>query len=384
MKRYYFDHAATTPVAPEVIKVITDSLANDFGNVSSTNYFGQQEKLNLRQSRQTLAEAINANLNEVYFTSGATESNNTVIRQSALAWQNKGRHLITTAVEHPSVLRVMEYLAQNGFDVTFLPVNEEGTIELTDFKNALRSDTILVSVMYGNNETGSLMPIKEIGEILKDHQASFHVDATQALGIEKIDVKELGIDFLSASAHKIYGPKGIGLLYKDQKIVIPPLLLGGEQENNFRAGTTNMPLIMGFAAAMKLCNEQNEARWAIMYQEDKKILLDHLKDSGIDFEINGSFDKSLPQILNLWFKGVSSKVLLPLIDLDGYAVAAGSACSAGSAEDSHVLLAMYPNNLSRVRESIRISFGRDNQREDVENLADDLVKRVKHLERKDS
>ncbi|BDR56150.1 cysteine desulfurase family protein [Xylocopilactobacillus apis] len=382
MNRYYFDHAATTPVAPEVIKVITDSLTNDFGNVSSTHFFGQREKLKLRNARKVMADEIHADLNEIYFTSGATESNNTVIRQVALKRANEGRHLITTSVEHPSVLNVMKYLSEHGYEVTFLPVNDTGAINLNDLKNALRPDTILVSIMAANNETGSLMPIKEIGKTLKDHTAWFHVDATQALGIEAIDVKELNIDFLSVSAHKIYGPKGIGFLYKNQKLVIPPLLLGGEQENKFRAGTTNLPLIMGFEAAMKLCTPKNEQEWAIIYREYKQIIIDELKNSGIEFEINGDLDHSLPQTINLWLKDIPSQVLIPRLDLDGFAVSAGSACTAGSAEDSHVLLAMYPDNLKRVRESIRISFGRDNNKNDVVKLAEELVKQVTHLKQK--
>ncbi|MCT6892698.1 MAG: cysteine desulfurase [Bombilactobacillus mellifer] len=381
MKRYYFDHAATTPVAPEVIQTITKSLIDDFGNVSSTHYFGQREKLKLRQAREVLANAINANLNEVYFTSGSTESNNTIIRQTALSRQNQGKHLITTVVEHPSVLKVMQDLAKKGFDVTFLPVDDSGTISITDFKAALRPDTTLVSIMYANHETGRLMPIKEIGQILKNHSAWFHVDATQALGVTKIDVKKLGIDFLSASAHKIYGPKGIGLLYKNQNCVIPPLLIGGEQENKFRAGTTNLPLIFGFAKAMELCDSKEINKWVIIYQEEKRELVKLLTELGVDFAVNGDFNQALPQILNLWIKGVPSNVLLPLLDLDGFALSAGSACTAGSAEDSPVLTAMYPNNLIRVRQSIRISLGHDNQKADVIALAHAIAKRVNHFKR---
>lgn len=373
MKRYYFDHAATTPLAPEVVEVLTESLINDFGNVSSANYFGQKEKLNLRRARQTVANYINSDLNEIYFTSGATESNNTVIHQTAMARKNEGRHLITSAVEHPSVLRVMEDLSNHGFEVTILPVNQSGTIELSDLQNALRPDTILVSIMYANHETGVYMPIREIGQLLESTSTWFHVDATQAFGVQNIDVKALNIDFLSASAHKIYGPKGIGILYKKQNCIIPPLLLGGYQENKMRAGTTNIPLIMAYEEAIKLCSAED---WSIIYRQDKRILVDRLKNLGVDFLVNGDFDYALPQTLNLWLKGVPSDVILPLLDLDGFAISAGSACTAGSAEDSHVLLAMYSNNLNRVRESIRISFGRDNNEEDVLALADDIAKRV--------
>lgn len=379
MKRYYFDHAATTPVAPEVIRTITKSLTDDFGNVSSTHYFGQKEKLKLRQARQILADTIGANLNEVYFTSGATESNNTIIKQTARARQKQGKHLITTAVEHPSVLNVMKSLAQEGFEITYLPVDATGAINPDTLKAALRPDTILVSVMYANHETGRLMPVKEIAALLKNHPAWFHVDATQAFGVTAIDVKKLGIDFLSASAHKIYGPKGIGLLYKNQKCQIPPLILGGDQESKFRAGTTNLPLILGFANAVQLCQPMLNNKWVIMYKEAKRTLLTKLTELKVDFAVNGDVPQSLPQTLNLWIKGMPANVLLPLLDLDGFALSAGSACTAGSAEDSPVLMAMYPHNLARVRESIRISFGRDNQKADVIALAQAIAQRVNHF-----
>lgn len=379
MKRYYFDHAATTPVAPEVIRAITKSLTDDFGNVSSTHYFGQKEKLKLRQARQILADTIGANLNEVYFTSGATESNNTIIKQTARARQKQGKHLITTAVEHPSVLNVMKSLAQEGFEITYLPVDATGAINPDTLKAALRPDTILVSVMYANHETGRLMPVKEIAALLKNHPAWFHVDATQAFGVTAIDVKKLGIDFLSASAHKIYGPKGIGLLYKNQKCQIPPLILGGDQESKFRAGTTNLPLILGFANAVQLCQPMLNNKWVIMYKEAKRTLLTKLTELKVDFAVNGDVTQSLPQTLNLWIKGMPANVLLPLLDLDGFALSAGSACTAGSAEDSPVLMAMYPHNLARVRESIRISFGRDNQKADVIALAQAIAQRVNHF-----
>lgn len=379
MKRYYFDHAATTPVAPEVIRTITKSLTDDFGNVSSTHYFGQKEKLKLRQARQILADTIGANLNEVYFTSGATESNNTIIKQTARARQKQGKHLITTAVEHPSVLNVMKSLAQEGFEITYLPVDATGAINPDTLKAALRPDTILVSVMYANHETGRLMPVKEIAALLKNHPAWFHVDATQAFGVTAIDVKKLGIDFLSASAHKIYGPKGIGLLYKNQKCQIPPLILGGDQESKFRAGTTNLPLILGFANAVQLCQPMLNNKWVIMYKEAKRTLLTKLTELKVDFAVNGDVTQSLPQTLNLWIKGMPANVLLPLLDLDGFALSAGSACTAGSAEDSPVLMAMYPHNLARVRESIRISFGRDNQKADVIALARAIAQRVNHF-----
>lgn len=379
MKRYYFDHAATTPVAPEVIRTITKSLTDDFGNVSSTHYFGQKEKLKLRQARQILADTIGANLNEVYFTSGATESNNTIIKQTARARQKQGKHLITTAVEHPSVLNVMKSLAQEGFEITYLPVDATGAINPDTLKAALRADTILVSVMYANHETGRLMPVKEIAALLKNHPAWFHVDATQAFGVTAIDVKKLGIDFLSASAHKTYGPKGIGLLYKNQKCQIPPLILGGDQESKFRAGTTNLPLILGFANAVQLCQPMLNNKWVIMYKEAKRTLLTKLTELKVDFAVNGDVTQSLPQTLNLWIKGMPANVLLPLLDLDGFALSAGSACTAGSAEDSPVLMAMYPHNLARVRESIRISFGRDNQKADVIALAQAIAQRVNHF-----
>ena len=239
MEHIYLDNAATTPMAPEVIKTMTDQMQNDFGNASSTHYFGRTAHTVLDNARQIVADALHVKPATIVFTGGATESNNTVIMQTAAARSGLGKHIITTAIEHLSVLKPMQALEKQGFKVTYLPVDENGEISLADFDAALDDETILVSIMYGNNEVGSVMPIKEIGDRLRDHQAYFHVDATQAFGLIDINPEELGIDLLSASAHKLNGPKGVGLLYRDADVHFESYLRGGEQETKRRAGTEN-------------------------------------------------------------------------------------------------------------------------------------------------
>lgn len=385
MKQVYFDNAATTPMAPEVVKKITSEMSQDFGNASSTHAFGRKARMVLDQSRQVIADSINANEDEIIFTSGGTESDNTAIMQTAIARQSLGKHIITTAIEHPAVLKPLAYLESIGYEVTYLPVDQQGLISLDDLKAALRDDTILVSIMTGNNEVGSHMPIHEIGEILKDHQAWFHTDAVQAYGLLDIDVKRDHIDLMSTSAHKLNGPKFLGFLYKRDGVNFPSFLKGGEQEDKRRAGTENVPGIAGFAKAVSLLTPEVKSEMQTKYQGFKQQIIDGLKQADIDFEINGTLNpNNLQHVFNLWIRGVSTYVMQTNLDLNGIAVSGGSACTAGSLEPSHVLIAMYGKESPRIGESIRISFGKYNTSEDVDYLVDNLVQIIQRLKTKEA
>lgn len=383
MKKIYLDNAATTPMLPEVIDVITDTMQNVFGNASAVNSFGREARSILDQSRHTIARSINAKDNEIIFTSGGTESDNTAIIQTAMKRKNEGRHIITTMIEHEAVLKPMQYLEENGFEITYLPVDRNGEIRIEDLKNALRDDTILVSIMAGNNEVGSKMPLHKIGEIVAQSNAWFHTDAVQAYGILDIDVEADHIDLLSTSAHKLNGPKFLGFLYERNGLKLDPYLKGGDQEMLRRAGTENIPGIAGFAKAVELDDANKKQQHREFYYGLKQQLVTALNENQIEFEVNGKInDGELPQILNIWFKGIPNDVLITNLDLNGIAVAAGSACTAGTLEPSHVLKAMYGTNDSRIQESIRFSFGVENTTEDVEEAVNEIVKIIKRLKKK--
>lgn len=354
----YLDHAATTPMHPEVIEVMTETMKRNFGNASSIHQIGRESRGLVEEARRTFAESIHARPQEIVITSGGTESDNMAVLKTAEKFKDKGKHIITTAVEHPAVLQPMQYLEEAGFDITYLPVNAEGEVTALQVKEALREDTILVSVMYGNNEIGSLMPIQEIGRYLKETapEVVFHTDAVQAYGTEDIDVSDQNIDLLSVSAHKINGPKGIGFLYINDALTIPRLIMGGEQENNKRAGTENIPAIAGFkkAVELRMAGKQDLRE---SYSYFKKLFVNKLEETGIDFQVNGTMEKSLPHILSVHLKGVPADKLLIHLDLARIAVSTGSACSAGNVDPSHVLIALYNETHPAVEETIRVSFG---------------------------
>lgn len=375
MNNIYLDNAGTTPMDPAVIKTMTEMMNDVFGNASATNSFGRKAHSILEQSRQKIAASINAqDPNEIIFTSGGTESDNTAIIQTALKRKNEGRHLITTMIEHEAVLKPMAYLEENGYEVTYLPVDENGVISLDDLKQALRPDTILVSVMTGNNEVGSHMPITEIGAIVAKSNAWFHTDAVQAYGILDIDVKRDQIDLMSTSAHKLNGPKQMGFLYEREGLDLAPHLMGGDQEMKRRAGTENIPAIAAFAKAVEL--EQNaRAELTARYQGFKRQLVDKLAENGVVVKVNGKMGADeLPQIINLWFEGCQNDAMLTNLDLAGIAAAAGSACTAGSLEPSHVLAAMYSKDQARVSQSLRFSFGKYNTATEIDELVAQLTK----------
>ncbi|MFC6296132.1 cysteine desulfurase family protein [Lactiplantibacillus daoliensis] len=383
MKRVYLDNAATTPMAESVVSEMMDKMTNTFGNASSTHAYGRAAREVLDDSRHIIAQSINAQDDDIIFTSGGTEGDNTAVLQTAFARQKLGKHIITTAIEHQAILKSTEFLAEQGFEVTYLPVDENGNISLDDFKAALRPDTILVSIMMGNNEVGSHMPIHEIGEILKDHQAWFHTDAVQAYGLLDIDVERDHIDLLSTSAHKINGPKFLGFLYKRNGVNFPSLIKGGEQEDKRRAGTENVPAIAGFAAAVKELTTTEKAHRQAKYHDFKQYIVDQLMANQIDFEVNGQLgEDNLQHVLNLWIKGISTYTLQTNLDLGGVAVSGGSACTAGSLEPSHVLIAMFGEDSPRVSESIRLSFGRYTTKDDLDQFVAVLTQTVKRLLKK--
>jgi len=383
MKQVYLDNAATTPMAASVIEKMTDQMTNNFGNASSTHAFGRAAREVLDDSRHVIAQSINAADDDIIFTSGGTEGDNTAVIQTAWARQDLGKHIITTAIEHQAILKSAAYLEEHGFEVTYLPVDEHGNISVDDVKAALRPDTILVSIMMGNNEVGSRMPIHEIGELLKDHQAWFHTDAVQAYGLLDIDVQRDHIDMLSTSAHKINGPKYLGFLYKHNGVNFPSYLKGGEQEDKRRAGTENIPAIAGFATAVQELTVAEKAHRQTKYHEFKQYIVDQLTANGIDFEVNGSLgEDALQHVLNLWIKGISTYTLQTNLDLGGVAVSGGSACTAGSLEPSHVLIAMFGENSPRIAESIRLSFGRYTTTEDLDQFVTVLTNTVNRILKK--
>ena len=381
MKQVYLDNAATTPMSPTVIDVITDEMANDFGNASSTHTLGRKARNSVEKARHTIAQAINAKDQEIIFTSGGSESNNTVIFGVAEMQKTIGRHLITTKIEHESVLKSMQRLEELGYEVTYLDVDRDGHISLDQLREAIRPDTILVSVMAVNNEVGSINPLKDIGQIVKDSQAFFHVDAVQGLGNIDLDVEEMGIDFMSTSAHKINGPKFLGFLYERDGIRLPNRIYGGDQELKRRAGTENVPGIAGFGQAVAEVQAESKADLQAKYTDFQKIILSRLDESGVAYEVNSPLTGLVSHhVLNLRLNGLSTYVLLANLDLAGFAVSGGSACTAGSLTPSHVLTAMFGQDSPKVSESIRISFGRYNTVEEVKAFAAALVKVARKLQ----
>lgn len=375
MEHFYFDNAATTPVSPTVVQAMTDVLSHDFGNASSTHFFGRRAHDLLDQSRQTIAQSINAaSIDEVIFTSGGTESDNTAILSTAAAYGQQGHHIITTAIEHPAVLKTMARLEQQGFEVTYLPVDGLGYVTVDQVAAALRPDTILVSIMMGNNEIGTIEPIKAIGAMLADKPVIFHTDAVQAYGVLPIDVQELGVDFLSVSGHKLHGPKGVGFLYAKTGVKLVPFMNGGEQEHKRRAGTENLPGIVGMAQAVHDLAGANKAKRRDQLLALKQAVIAELDQAGVTYHINGpDLQASLPHVLNLWFPGVPTNLALTSLDLRGFAVSGGSACTAGSLQPSHVLTALYGANAAEISESLRLSFGSENTLAQARALGQALV-----------
>lgn len=370
-------------MSPKVINVITDEMKNDFGNASSTYELGRKARNVIDKARHQIAQSINAQDGEIIFTSGGSESNNTAIFGTAYSRKNIGKKIITTKIEHPSVLNPMKRLEKEGYQVVYLNVDQSSHISLEKLKQELTPDTILVSTMAVNNEVGSIMPLKEIGEMVKDTNAYFHVDNVQGMGTIDIDVRAMHIDLLSVSAHKINGPKFLGFLYEKSDIDLPNLVLGGEQEVKRRAGTENVPGIAGFGEAVKELSEIGHASLQERYQHFQEIILHELDAHHIDYQVNGGYGPGYSHhVLNLAFPGVSTTTLQTNLDLNGFAVSGGSACTAGSLEPSHVLIACFGPDSPRIHDSIRISFGRYNTDDEVQAFAENLIKVVQRIQSK--
>src|SRR5699024_980864 len=378
MEHIYLDHAATTPVDKQVLKVMNPVLSHVYGNPSSVHAFGRQARKYLDDARHSIAKSMSVNAKNIIFTSGGTEANNLALLGAAQANKDKGNHIITTAQEHHATLHTVQFLQKKGFDVTYLPVYENGQISFNDLREALTDETILVSIMYVNNETGVIQPIPAIGRLLKEHQAYFHTDAVQAFGLLDINVQEEAIDMLSVASHKINGPKGVGFLYAADHVPINPIQFGGEQERKRRPGTENLPGIVGFQNAVELAVMQRDKRTQ-QYAHFRSLFVETLSNNGIDYNINGDLDHSVPSIVNISFPGTQVEALLANLDLEGVAASSGSACTAGSVEPSHVLLAMFGKADERTLNSVRFSFGLANTETNVKVAAERVAKIIRRL-----
>lgn len=382
MKAVYLDHAATTPMATEVIDDMTRIMKTTYGNPSSVHQFGRQAEYELDLAREEIAQSIGAKEREIVFNGGGSEGDNTVLLDVAKKMQAKGKHIITTNVEHSAVIKPLKTLEEFDFEITFLPVDETGKISVKQVEEAIRPDTVLVSVMYGNNEIGTINPIGEIGELLKEKDILFHTDAVQAFGSEVINVNELLVDYLTISAHKINGPKGVGFTYIRTGAPTPVLIQGGDQEEKRRAGTENLAGIVGLKTAVSLIGPEVKVANRQKYRVFEEIILSSLDEKNIAYEINGDIDNKLPHILNLWLKDVPNNVLLSRLDLEGFAISIGSACSAGDVKPSRVIQAIRPNEENAAKESVRISVGYGITQEDIERFSNALTKIIQSILRK--
>ena len=352
----YLDYAATTPIAPEVFEAMRPYFDSVYGNPSSLHQKGREAKKALQEAKQKIAACIGAVADEIIFTSGGTEGNNLAVFGVCEAMQSLGKHIITTSIEHHSVLKACQELEQKGYEITYLNPDETGCITVEQVRAALRPDTTLVSVMYVNNETGSVQPIAEIAELLTESETYFHTDAVQAFGTEKIDVSLFKVDLLTMSGHKVNAPKGIGFLYIKENTKLHPLFFGGSQQRKLRPGTENIPYIVGLATACQMHCENRAQKREHLWQM-KMELLSRLRQKQIKFSINGSEAASAPHIVSLCFPEISLSGFLTSLDLDGVCVSGGSACTSGSVRGSHVLIAMYQETDARVLSSVRFSFG---------------------------
>lgn len=366
-KQIYLDYAASTPVDPRVVKAMIPYFSKNHGNASSLHDFGARSALALETSRETIARMINANNREIIFTSSATESNNTALKGVAFARQKQGDHILVSAIEHDCVLGSALYLKKFGFEIEKIPVDRSGLVDPREVEKRLRPDTVLVSVMHANNEMGAVEPIAKIGKICRARGVYFHTDAAQSFGKLPIDVKKMNIDLLTASAQKIYGPKGAGLLFVRRGVKLDPLLHGGGHEFGLRSSTSNIPAIVGFARATELCAEEME-------QENQRLtalrdrLIDRILRDIPKSHLNGHRNKRLPNNVNVRFDGIEGESILMLLNAAGIAGATGSACSSQNLRPSHVLLAMGIEP-EKVHGSLRLSLGRGTTAEDIDHVA---------------
>ena len=373
----YLDHAATTYVKPEVFEAMKPYFSEHFGNASSIYSLGRDSKKAVEESREKVAKAIGAEPKEVYFTGSGSEADNWALKGIAAAYKKKGNHIITSAIEHPAIMSSCKYLEGEGFEVTYVPVDSDGLVSPEQIKNAIKENTILISIMFANNEIGTIQPIKEIGAIAKEKGVLFHTDAVQAVGNINIDVKDLNVDLLSLSSHKFYGPKGIGALYIKKGVKIASFIHGGQQERGKRASTENVPGIIGLGRAIELATENLD-------EYNKKLI--ELREKTIEglfakvpyIRLNGHRHNRLPGNVNISFEFIEGESLLLMLDMKGVYGSSGSACSSGSLDPSHVLLAIgLPHEIAHG--SLRLSFGDENTQEDVDYILEVIPQIVSKL-----
>lgn len=373
----YLDHAATTAVRPEVVEAMLPYFTENYGNPSSVYKFSSLSKDAVSMSRKVIADSLNTDAANIYFTAGGSESDNWAIKETARVYSSKGKHIITTKIEHHAVLHTTEFLEKNGFEVTYLNVDENGIIKLEDLKNAIRPDTILISIMFANNEIGSVQPIKEIGKIAKDNGIIFHTDAVQAYGQMPIDVEDMNIDMLSASGHKLNGPKGVGFLYIRKGIKIRNLIHGGGQERARRAGTENVPGIVGLGKAVEVAVRTMEER-TTHEKELRDYVIDRVLAEIPYTRLNGHRTERLANNINFSFQFIEGESLLIMLDMAGICGSSGSACTSGSLDPSHVLLAIgLPHEIAHG--SLRLTLGYENTKEEMDYVIDNLKEIVQKL-----
>ncbi|MFA5084643.1 MAG: cysteine desulfurase family protein [Candidatus Paceibacterota bacterium] len=376
MKRIYLDHAATTAVAEEVAEAMKPFFSEKFGNASSLHAFGQEAKHGLENARNIIAKAINARPSEIVFTSGGTESDNLAIKGVAIANKGKGNHIITSKIEHPAVLESYRWLEKNGFKATYLGVDKDGFVSPQDVEKAITKETILVSIMHANNEIGTIQNVEEIGKICRKHKVYFHTDAVQSFGKLNIDVRKMNVDLLSASAHKIYGPKGTGLLYVGQDVKIEPIQHGGGHESGLRSGTENVAGIAGFAKAVELCSKNMKTENERETKLRDRIIKEMLEIKGV--HLTGHPEKRLPGSASFYFEGIEGESLLIRLSEKGIAVSTGSACSSHSLEPSHVLSAIGLKP-EQAHGSLRITLGKDTTEQDMEYSSEQIKSIINSL-----
>ena len=371
---YYFDHNATTPIDNEVFKAVVPYYEQLYGNPSSSYYIGRQVRDKIESVRSNIANYFNMNPEGVMFTSSGSEADNMIIKGIALGNKDKGNHIITTKIEHPAVLNTCKFLEKNGFEITYLDVKEDGIIDTQELKDSIKSNTILISIMYANNEIGTIQPIEEVGQIAKEKGIIFHTDAVQAIGEIRIDVKKLNIDCMSISGHKIYAPKGIGMAYIRPGIKFEPLIHGGSQEFHLRAGTENVIGIIALGKAIELLDKNIENNNEKLI-DLKSYILNKIQNNLTDYIINGDIDKRTLNNINLSFKDIDGESLLLALDLDGICVSSGSACHSDSMEPSHVLRAIgVPNDY--ISGTLRISFGKNTTKKEIDYLIEKIKEKI--------
>ncbi|MBR5291841.1 MAG: cysteine desulfurase NifS [Clostridia bacterium] len=377
MRKVYMDNAATTALAPEVLEQMMPYLTTTFGNPSSVHAFGREARTGIDKARQQVAAALNAEVDEIIFTGCGTESDNTVLLGVAAKYKAKGNHIITTNIEHHAILHTAEYLEKNGCEVTYLPVDQYGRVSAEQVAAAIKDNTILVSIMFANNEVGSIMPIAEIGAVCREKGVLFHTDAVQAVGHVPIDVKAMNIDMLSLSAHKFHGPKGVGALYVRRGIRLPSFVMGGGQEKGRRAGTENTAGVVGLGAAVEMScahMEENAKRMTAL----RNRLMEGIEREIPEVKLNGHRTERLPNNVNYSIRYIEGESILLMLDMNGIAASSGSACTSGSLDPSHVLLALGLDH-ETAHGSVRLTLGDETTEEDIDYVIDVLKKTAERL-----